>query len=118
MRRDNYDRCAPIYMAFRELLVATVEKDDAMPEFRKANAMRAQAVFLLGESIDALLQKLLDETFRLINTLPLLRNPTAWQSEQHRHAAAAQFGQDKLKLLRRIGELTMAFAPFMRLKYL
>jgi hypothetical protein len=114
LRRDDYDRCLPIFTAFRDLLVAVVEKDDAMPEFRKANTMRAQA--LLGDPIDSLLPKLLAEAFRLINISPLLRDPAAWQSEQHRIEAAAQFGQDKLKLLGRIDELTTAFTPFLRLK--
>ncbi|MGA8499119.1 MAG: hypothetical protein WB764_26805 [Xanthobacteraceae bacterium] len=116
LRRDSYDRRFAIYMAFHELLVAISEKQDAETEFRKANAMRAQALFLLDAPLDLLLKELLKEAFRMIQTPKLLLNPSAWPSEQDQNQAAAQFGPDKLKFVARIEELARAFERFLKVK--
>ena len=116
LRRDQYDRRFAIYMAFHELLVAVSEKQDAETEFRKANAMRAQALFLLDAQLDSLLKELLKEAFRMIQTPKLLLDPSAWPSEQDRNQAAAQLGQDKLKFVARIDELAREFVRFLQVK--
>jgi hypothetical protein len=116
LRRDQYDRRFAIYMAFHDLLLAVCEQQDAETEFRKANAMRAQARFLLDGPLDLLLADLLKEAFRMIHTSELLLNPAAWPSEQDRNQAAAQLGQDKLRFVARIEELAREFARFLRLK--
>jgi hypothetical protein len=73
LRRDQYDRRFAIYMAFHELLLAVGEKQDAETEFRKASAMRAQALFLLDATLDSLLKDLLNEVFRMIQTATSVR---------------------------------------------
>ena len=116
LRRDQYDRRFAIYIAFHELLLAVYEKQDAETKFRKANAMRAQALFLLDEQLDLLLKELLKEAFRMTQTAKLLLDPSAWSSEQDRNQAAAQLGQDKLMFVARIEELAREFARFLQVK--
>lgn len=116
LRRDQYDRRFAIYMAFHELLLAVCEQQDAETEFRKANAMRAQALFLLDAPLDSLLKELLKEAFGMIHTAKLLLDPAAWSSPQDRNQAAAQLGQDKLKFAARIEELAREFARFLQVR--
>jgi hypothetical protein len=116
LRRDQYDRRFAIYMAFHELLLAVCEHHDAETEFRTANAMRAQALFLLDAPLDSLLKELLKEAFQMIQTAIRLRDPAAWSSPQDQNKAAAQLGQDKLKFVARIEELAREFTRFLRVK--
>jgi hypothetical protein len=84
LRRDQYDRRFAVYTAFHELLLAITEEPDPMPAFRKANAMRAQAPFLLNAALGVYLKSLLDEGFRIIQQAKLVRNRSAWQSQESR----------------------------------
>jgi hypothetical protein len=115
LRHDLYDRRFGIYMAFHELLLAIVEKDDVETELRKANAARAHSPFLLDEQLGAYLIGLYEEAWRINNTVKLIRNESLW-SPAERASRAAQLGQDKLTLVNRIGELTKEFERFLRLQ--
>jgi hypothetical protein len=114
-RRDQYDRRFAIYMSFHELLLAITEKDDAESEFRKANAMRAQAPFLLNAALGSYLTTLLDDAFRLIQQAKRLRSPE-WSSREERDDAAMQLPSDRLAFTGRIDELAEHFVPFLRMK--
>ena len=51
LRHDLYDRRFAVYMAFHELLVAVVEKDNVDAELRKAIAAWAHSPFLLDAKL-------------------------------------------------------------------
>jgi hypothetical protein len=74
LQHDLYDRRFAIYMAFHELLVAIVEKDDVEAELRKANAIRAHSPFLLDAQLGAYLERLHNEAFRINARAKLVKN--------------------------------------------
>jgi hypothetical protein len=71
LRHDLYDRRFAIYVAFRELLLALIEKnnDEITVAFRKASIARFEAPFVLadtkiGAHLDALCKQVTDDVFR------------------------------------------------------
>ena len=112
LQHDLYDRRFAIYMAFHELLVAIVEKDDVEAELRKANAIRAHSPFLLDAQLGAYLERLLNEAFR-INAHAKLVKDQSFGSPPERAQQASQLGQDKLVLVNRIDELAREFERFL-----
>jgi hypothetical protein len=69
LRHDLYDRRFAIYMAFHELLVAVVEKDNVDAELRKAIAAWAHSPFLLDAKLGDYLVELHKEAFRIVSCL-------------------------------------------------
>jgi hypothetical protein len=65
IRLNDYDRVFEIFRAFRDLLVAILEKEDSESELRKANAARAGSDFLLNEQLGRCLEELHKEAFCL-----------------------------------------------------
>jgi hypothetical protein len=68
LRHDLYDRRLAIYVAFRELLFALIEKnnDEIMAAFRKASFARLEAPFLLDNqkvqiTLEALCKQVTDD---------------------------------------------------------
>ena len=68
LRHDLYDRRFAIYVAFRELLLALIEKnnDEIMVAFRKATIARFEAPFVLADTkveahLDALCKQVTDD---------------------------------------------------------
>ena len=74
LRHDLYDRRFAVYIAFHELLVAVVEKDDVETELRKAIAVRFKARFLL-DGLQGYLEELHREAFCINETGKLIRDP-------------------------------------------
>jgi hypothetical protein len=107
LRHDLYDRRYAIYLAFRRLLAAIVEKDDIDGELRQANAARSQCPFLLDRRLGSFLDKLYKEAYRLNAENTLIHEQNVWSRE--RTARAAQLGSDKLSLASRVGELIREF---------
>jgi hypothetical protein len=112
LRHDLYDRRFAIYMAFHELLVAISEKDDAEPELRKANAVRAHSPFLLDARLGAYLERLHKEAFPINAASQLMRDA---QSAVERAQIASRLGQDKLAFANKVAELVREFEPCLKL---
>ena len=112
LRHDLYDRRFAIYMAFHELLVAVVEKDNVDAELRKAIAAWAHSPFLLDTKLGDYLVELHKEAFRIAAQPKLIRDlgPTTVESIQ----LAAKFGPDKLVFGGKLTELVQAFEGFLK----
>ena len=114
LRYDLYDRRFAIYMAFHELLVAVVEKDNVDAELRKAIAGWAHSPFLLDAKLGDYLVGLHKEAFRIAAQPKLIRDlgSTTVESVQ----LAAKLGSDKLAFGGRLTELVREFESFLKLK--
>lgn len=117
LRHDLHDRRFAIYMAFHELLVAIIEKDDVETELRKANAARAHSPFLL-KALGVYLEGLLKEAFRINATVKLLRDPnwTQCQTPAQIDQQASQLSSDKLNFADRMAKLVEKFEHFLTLR--
>jgi hypothetical protein len=115
-RRDQYDRRFAIYMSFHELMLAMIDKPDPGPDYRKANAMRAQALFLLNPALGSYLESLLTEASRIIQQAKLVHDSSAWSSQQKQAQAGAEYVRDRLVFNSRIDELAEHFVQFLRMK--
>jgi hypothetical protein len=116
LRYDLYDRRFCIYLAFHELLVAIIDKEDIETELRKALAVNAHSLFLLDSQLTTYLGILHEEAFQILQTTMLVKNETAWSTPGERAAKAALIGQDKLRLHGKINEMAKKFEPFLRLQ--
>jgi hypothetical protein len=114
LRHDLYDRRFAIYMAFHELLVAFLEKDDVEAELRKANAARAHSPFLLNTKLSSYLEGLHNGAFQLNATNELVLR--ALLDREATANLAAKLGSDKLGFANRIPELVLEFEPFLKLR--
>jgi hypothetical protein len=114
LRHDLYDRRFAIYMAFHNLLVAIVEKQDIAAELREANAAQAQSPFLLDKQLGSFLEELGEEAFR-INTNTKLYSDQSFAPTE-RAAQLADLATDRLRLCNRIDEMAKHFTRFLRLK--
>jgi hypothetical protein len=116
LRHDLYDRRFDVYMAFHELLVAIVEKDEVETEFRKANAARFQSPFLL-DGLQTYLEELSTEAFRINAIGKLIRDPSARAAQEPREffEAGTKLSQDKVNFANRVLELSQKFEPFLKL---
>ena len=114
LRHDLYDRRFAIYMAFHELLVAVVEKDNVDAELRKAIAAWAHSPFLLDAKLGDYLVGLHKEAFRIAAQPKLIRDlgPATVGSIQ----LAAKLGPDKLAFGGKLTGLVQAFEGFLKLK--
>jgi hypothetical protein len=114
LRYDLYDRRFSVYMAFHELLVAVVEKDNVDAELRKAIAAWAHSPFLLDAKLVDYLVGLHKEAFRIAEQPKLIRDlgSTTVESVQ----LAAKLGSDKLAFGGRLTELVREFESFLKLK--
>lgn len=107
LRHDLYDRRYAIYLAFHQLLVAIVERDDFESELRYANAARAQSPFLLDRKLGAYLDRIYSEAYRIHEERRLVLQQNLWSNE--RTARATQLGADKKALAGRLRELIEEF---------
>jgi len=114
LRHDLYDRRFAIYMAFHELLVAVVEKDNVDAELRKAIAAWAHSPFLLDAKLGDYLVELHKEAFRIAAMPKLIRDLSSMPIEQVKMAAT--LGPDKLAFGGRLTELVREFESFLKLK--
>ena len=112
-----YERRLAIYRAFRELLVAVVEKTDVEAELRKASAAQAESQFVLDMQLSGYLEELYKEGFRINENGKLLRNRPfrAAVDSMELGKRTAQLSDDKLALLNRVPELGQHFERFLKL---
>jgi hypothetical protein len=108
LRHDLYDRRFAVYIAFHELLLASIEKGDIETELRRANAARAHSPFLLDQ-LGPYLEGLHQEAFRINAENKLVRNPSLGWSPPEQAQKAYQLSSDKLALADRIPELVQKF---------
>jgi hypothetical protein len=126
LRHDLYDRRFAIYVAFRELLIALVEKSDEeiKAAFRKATIGRIEAKFLLDDpiieaSLEELCKQVTDEVINNIMYINGMRPHLATMDIQTRKdftERAGRLGEAKLTIGGRyFEELPKQFAKFLKL---
>lgn len=126
LRHDLYDRRFAIYVAFRELLSALIEKnnDEIMAAFRKANLARLEAPFLLGNpelqaNLEGLCKQVTDEVISNIMYFDAMKQYIMVPDSQvYRESAerADRLGKSKLSIPDRyFGQLTEHFAEYLKL---
>ena len=114
LRHDLYDRRFAIYMAFHELLVAFLEKDDVDAELRNANAARAHSPFLLNAKLGSYLEGSHTEAFQFNATNGLALEAILLTEENAK--LAAKLGSDKLDFANKVSQLVREFEPFLKLR--
>jgi len=117
IRQNYYDRRFAIFMAFRELLVAIVDKADVDVELRNANAARAASPFLLSEQLGRYLEELHKEGFHLNATNKLLALDAGYKATLtpiQLNEEMTKLARDKLILINRVPELAERFEPFLK----
>jgi hypothetical protein len=117
VRQSYYDRRFAIFIAFRELLVAIVDKADVDIELRHANAARAASPFLLNEQLGRYLEELHKEGFRLNAMNKLLASDAGYKASltpQQLGEEATKLASDKLIFTNRVPELAERFEPFLK----
>jgi len=108
LRHDLYDRRLAIYVAFRELLFALVDKSDGeiRASFRKAQVARFEVPFLLNDSkIQAYLEDLSAEIRdRVITDIMFI------QSSEGAETSDPQFQQEVAKRISRLASAKIGLA--------
>jgi hypothetical protein len=126
LRHDLYDRRFAIYVAFRELLLAFIEKgdDEIMAAFRKASIARFEARFVLDdpkieENLDALCKQATDDVisnimyFNAMKAHGTMNDPQICQEFAER---GERLGMAKLALVGRYFEaLPQQFEKYLKL---
>jgi hypothetical protein len=125
LRHDLYDRRFAIYVVFRELLIALIEKsnEEIMATFRKASIARIEAKFLLDDPIleanlDTLCKEVTDDVISNIMYIDGMKPHLATidlQTRQHFAERVDRLGKAKLTILGRyFEELPKQFAKFLK----
>jgi HEAT repeat protein len=126
LRHDLYDRRFAIYAAFRELLIALIEKNDEeiVAAFRKASIARIEAKFVLGDTkleaiLDDLCKQVTDDVISNIMYIDGMKPHLATSDPQTRQDFAervGRLGKSKLTVFGRyFEELPKHFANFLKL---
>jgi hypothetical protein len=126
LRHDLYDRRFAIYAAFRELLIALIEKsnEEIMAAFRKASLTRIEAQFLFSDPrldviLDDLCKQVSEDVISNIMYINGMRPHLATSDPQTCKEFAervAHLGKAKLDIFGRyFEELPKHFADFLKL---
>jgi hypothetical protein len=126
LRHDLYDRRFAIYVLFRELLIALIEKsnEEIVAAFRKASIARIEAKFVLNDSkleavLDELCKQVTDDVISNIMYFDGMKPHLATIDLQTRQDFAERvdrLGKAKLIILGRyFEELPKQFARFLQL---
>jgi hypothetical protein len=126
LRHDLYDRRFAIYVAFRELLLALIEKnnDEITVAFRKASIARFEAPFVLadtkiGAHLDALCKQVTDDVISNIMYFEAMKSQSTMNDTQilrDFNERADRLGRAKLIIADRyFEELPKQFEKFLKL---
>jgi hypothetical protein len=126
LRHDLYDRRFAIYVAFRELLSALIEKnnDEIMVAFQKASIARFETPFVLADTkigayLDALCKQVADDVISNIMYFEAMKSQSTMNDPQilrDFNERADHLGRAKLLIADRyFGELPKQFEKFLKL---
>jgi hypothetical protein len=123
LRHDLYERRFAIYAAFRELLLAFIEKDndEIMTAFQKASIARFEARFLLDdpkidETLDALCKQATADVISNIMYFDAMKSQGAMKDQPDFDERAGRLGKARLDLVGRyFEELPKQFEKHLKL---
>lgn len=124
LRHDLFDRRFAIYLAFRDFLLALLEKDnhEVKARFRQMDIALAQAQFLLDDpQAEVYLRRLYDEaTKKIISIIMFLENMGSSMGDpqiaQDIIDKDSQLGQNRLNFVEcHLGELPKRLKPSLKL---